>query len=247
MSEREKRDVDHDSVKEPNKIQEETPAQDQGVMAKQPAKKKKGCFRGCLTVFLIFLAVVVIGGVVAWRFALNPRMSPMARALADTPMDYQATMAVREELARHESTEGVFTAVLPLSDEGGQPSETAGSIVLVGLNAGADFVPAWGVEGMGSQARDIVGGIVEANRREELGIKASSFSFSDGDQAVITIGVPMDIQEAWIDGRINDGAFLEHAQVRLDDPGYLVSLVETLVDDAIGRAFRDAIMGPFRR
>ena len=264
MDERENRDVDHDSVKKPEimqeetttdtpeeapaaKIDEETPAQGQEVTAKPPAKKKKGCFKGCLTVFLLFLAVVVIGGVVMWRFVFNPPLSPMAKALADTPMDVPATMAVRENLAQTESAEGVFTAVVPLPDERGQRSDTAGSIVLVGINPGVDFTPAWGRDGMRNQARDIIGGIVEANRQEGLDIKVSSFSFSDEDQAVVTIGVAMDIQEAWIDGRISDETFLENIQVRVDDPGYLVNLVQAVVDNAIARAFRDAFMGPFRR
>ena len=270
MDERENRDVDHDSVKKPEKMQEETttdtqdtqdtheeapaakideetPTQGQEVTAKPPAKKKKGCFKGCLTVFLLFLAVVVIGGVVMWRFVINPPLSPMAKALADTPMDVPATMAVRENLAQSESAEGVFTAVVPLSDERGQRSDTAGSIVLVGIKPGVDFTPAWGRDGMRNQARDIIGGIVEANRQEGLDIKVSSFSFSDEDQAVVTIGVAMDIQEAWIDGRISDETFLENIQVRVDDPGYLVNLVQAVVDNAIARAIRDVLMAPFRR
>ena len=101
--------------------------------------------------------------------------------------------------------------------------------------------------GVRQQAHDIVKAVTTANRSHNLDLRVSSYNFRDGDQPILSLAAPVDVQEAWVEGRISDEAFLEQVTVRVEDIGYLTGLVEDYLSGIIGRAFFDSLLDGFRR
>ena len=224
-----------------------TPVSPEPVGQAPEKKKKKGCLKGCLTVFVVFLVVVLVGGVAVWRFVFNPSRGAIAKSLDETPIHHEATDAVYEALRVNPSAEGVLAVVLPLPDSRGNPSEEFGQIVIKDIDFSGSFTPASSEAGVRQQALDIVKSITTANREHNLDLRVSSYNFRDGDQPILSLAAPVDVQEAWVEGRISDEAFLEQVTVRVEDIGYLTGLVEDYLSGIIGRAFFDSLLDGFRR
>jgi hypothetical protein len=179
---------------------------------------RKTDLKGLIIALSIF---VFLAGTIVVLFLVNTNKTPDSKvknALAQSTAD-PAHSAVLDK-AVEKSGNGISAVVVPIPN-------SAASVAMVTMDTSQGFAPGTDQASVRAKIMEIAKNVIAANDLSGLGITDMGYTIVMNGKTAATVTVPMNVQEDWVNGKINDLQLYGKASIDLDNSDVVKNFVDT--------------------